>query len=375
MPAIYLDYNSTTPIGPAIRAAMRPFLGPNYGNASSAHELGRASKAAIDVARSQVAAILNATPEEIIFTGGGSEANNFAIKGLAFSQEKLAHCHFITSAVEHPSATKPLRFLERMGCKLTLVPVDSHGQVNPDDVRRAINKSTVLISVMHSNNEVGTLQPIKEIAAIAKEHGVVMHTDAAQSVGKLTIDVNELGVDLLSVAGHKLYAPKGVGALFVRRNIKLEPLIHGAGQESGRRAGTENVPYIVGLGAACEVAQRALPGATQRLQALRDRLWKKLNDSLGDRVVLNGHPTERLPNTLNVSFIGRTGGEILAGIEEIAASTGSACDDGKNVTSPVLEAMGASPEVCRGAIRLSVGRFTSNADVDKAAEFLVARAR
>jgi cysteine desulfurase len=202
-----------------------------------------------------------------------------------------------------------------------------------------------------------------------------MHTDAAQSVGKLSIDVNELGVDMLSVAGHKLYAPKGVGALFVRRTVNLEPLIHGAGQESGRRAGTENVPYIVGLGAACEVASRALPGATQKLQALRDRLWKKLSDGLGDRVVVNGHPTERLPNTLNVSFIGRTGGEVLAGIKDIAASTGAACDDGKKVTSPVLEAMGASPEVCRGAIRLSVGRFTSNADVDKAAELLIARAR
>lgn len=375
MPAVYLDYNSTTPIGPAIRAAMRPFLGPNYGNASSAHELGRTSKAAIDAARSQVAAILNATPEEIIFTGGGSEANNFAIKGSAFALEKLARSHFITSAVEHPSVTKPLRFLERMGGKVTVVPVDSLGRVDPAEVRRAITKSTVLVSVMHSNNEVGTLQPIREIAAIAKEHGTLMHTDAAQSAGKLTIDVRELGVDLVSVAGHKLYAPKGVGALFVRHGVNLEPLIHGAGQESGRRAGTENVPYIVGLGAACDIAQRALPAATQRLTALRDRLWKKLSDGLGDRIALNGHPTERLPNTLNVSFLGRTGAEILATTPEIAASTGSACHEGNHVTSPVLEAMGASQEVCRGAIRLSVGRFTSNADVDKAADLLIARVR
>jgi cysteine desulfurase len=253
--------------------------------------------------------------------------------------------------------------------------VDRHGAVDPDAVRRAIDRQTRLVTVMHSNNEVGTLQPVREIAAIAREHGVLTHTDAAQSLGKLPVDVNELGVDLLTVAGHKLYAPKGVGVLFVRRGVKLEPFVHGAGHEGGRRAGTENVPYLVALGKACELARQSLPEATEKLRRLRDRLWERLRAALGERVVLNGHPESRLPNTLNVNFVGHVGAELLQAVPEVAASTGSACHEGTVCLSPVLQAMGVPPELGRGAVRLSVGRFTTEEEVDRAAEALTAALR
>jgi cysteine desulfurase len=281
----------------------------------------------------------------------------------------------ITSAVEHPATRQPCEFLRHLGCRISILPVDRHGQVDPDAVRRAIDRRTLLVSIMHANNEVGTLQLIREIAALAHERGVLVHTDAAQSLGKIPVDVNELGVDLLSVAGHKLYAPKGVGALYVRRGVKLEPLIHGGGHEAGRRAGTENVPYIVALGVACTLARRSLPLATDRLRRLRDRLWEKLRASLGDRVLLNGHPEQRLPNTLNVNFVNKIGAQLLQETPEIAASTGSACHEGAVCLSPVLEAMGVAPELGRGAVRLSVGRYTTDEEVDRAAKVLAVRAK
>lgn len=381
MNPIYLDYNATTPIDPAVRAAMLPYLADHFGNPSSTHAYGRAAHEAVDRARLQVARLLGAEAEEIVFAGGGSEASNHALKGVVFAQSRgffgrwAKDAHIITSAVEHPATLQPCAFLKRFGCRVTILPVDHAGLVDPDEVRKAIDRRTTLISIMHGNNEVGTVQPIREIAAIARERGVLVHTDAAQSMGKLPVDVNALGVDLLSVAGHKLYAPKGVGVLYVRRGVKLEPLVHGAGHEAGRRAGTENVPYVVALGAACELARQTLPAATDRLRQLRDRLWQRLQAALGDRVVLNGHPEKRLPNTANVNFIGWIGAELLQAVPEIAASTGSACHEGQVSLSPVLCAMKVPPELGRGAVRLSVGRFTTEAEVDQAADALADRVR
>jgi cysteine desulfurase len=379
---IYLDYNATTPVDPGVADAMLPYLREHFGNPSSTHAYGRSAHDAVDKARSQVAELLGAEPDEIVFTGGGSEANNQAIKGVAwqscsglFRSLLRRDVHIITSAIEHPATLQPCEFLKRHGCRVTMVGVDRHGLVNPDDVRQALARPTALVSIMHANNEVGTLQPISEIARLAHERGALVHTDAAQSVGKVTVNVRDLGVDLLSVAGHKLYAPKGVGALFIRRGVTVEPLIHGAGHESGRRAGTENVPYIVGLGMACALAKQSLPAATARLQALRDRLWNQLQSQLGERVVLNGSPERRLPNTLNVNFVGQVGADLLQATPEIAASTGSACHEGSIVQSPVLCAMGVPPELGRGAVRLSVGRFTTEDEVDRAAAALVERCR
>jgi len=367
MNPIYLDYNATTPLDPAVVQAMLPYLHEHFGNPSSAHAFGKRAREAVDQARGQVAGLLGAGPDEIVFTSGGSEASNHALKGVALG---LQDAHIITSAVEHPATLQPCAFLQRLGCRVTVLPVDRYGRVDPEDVRRALGRKTTLVSIMHANNEVGTLQPIREIAALAHERGALVHTDAAQSVGKLPVDVNELGVDLLSLAGHKVHAPKGVGALYVRRGVKLEPLIHGAGHESGRRAGTENVPYVVALGTACEVARRSLPQARERLRHLRDRLWDRLRDALGEAVVLNGHPDERLPNTLNVNFVGRVGAELLQAVPEVAASTGSACHEGAVCLSPVLQAMGVPAELGRGAVRLSVGRFTTDDEVDRAAQVL-----
>jgi len=376
MDPIYLDYNATTPIDPAVVEAMLPYLREYYGNPSSSHALGKTAHDAVERARRQVADLLHARPDEIVFTGGGSEASNLALKGVAFARPGGAH--IVASSVEHPATTQPCEFLKRLGCRVTVVPVDGRGCVDPDAVGRAIAKGAALVSIMHSNNEVGTLQPIKEIAALTRAKGVLLHTDAAQSTGKLPLDVDELGVDLLTVAGHKLYAPKGVGVLYVRRGGRggvtpplLEPLIHGAGHEGGRRAGTENVPYIVGLGTACEIARRSLPAASERLRQLRERLWDRLREGLGDRISLNGHPEKRLPNTLNVNFAGCVGSELLAKTPEVAASTGSACHEGRVALSPVLAAMGVPPALGRGALRLTVGRFTTEDEIDRAAAALV----
>lgn len=364
---INLDYNATTPIDPAVRTAMLPFLDEQFGNPSSSHEYGRAAAVAVATARADVAALIGARPDEIVFAGGGSEASNHAIKGVAFAARLAGRPrpHVITSAIEHPATLVTCESLRKWDCDLTIVPVDGYGQVDPDDVRKAIRADTVLISIMHSNNEVGTLQPLAAISVIARAHGILLHTDAAQSLGKLAVNVDVLGVDLLTIVGHKMYAPKGSAALYVRGGVQLEPLIHGAGHESGRRAGTENVPYIVGLGAACRIATQSKSEEEPRLQRLRDRLHAALGE-----VILNGHPTHRLPNTLNVSFPRHVGSELLAKIPEIAASTGSACHEGKVKMSPVLKAMGVPADIAQAAIRFSVGRFTTGEEVDQAAKLI-----
>jgi cysteine desulfurase len=373
---IYLDCNATTPVDPRVADAISHALRELWGNPSSSHALGRAAHAAVETARGQVAGLIGAQSDEIVFTGGGSEASNHAVKGACWPP---AECHVITTAVEHPATLKPVEFLRRLGASVTVLPVDRFGLPDPDDVRRAVTPCTRLVTVMHSNNEVGTLLPVREIGLICRECGVLFHTDCAQSLGKVTVDVTGLNCDLLTVAGHKLYAPKGVGALYVRRGVRLEPLIHGAGHESGRRAGTENVPYLVGLGLAAELAGQSLPAETARLTALRDRLHRALRAALGDRLTLNGHPDRRLPNTLNVSFAGHIGARLLARVPEIAASVGAACHEpkpGEVVVKPsaVLTAMGLPPEVGQGAVRLTVGRFTTDAEIDRAADLLTTAA-
>lgn len=367
MQPIYLDYNASTPIDPAVAAVMRPFLDDRYGNPSSGHWAATAAKSALETARAQVALLLGCHSDEIVFTSGGSEANNFALKGIFFALREKGD-HIITTAIEHPAVIEPCRFLERLGARITYLPVDATGRLDPDQLRAAITPRTLLVSIMHANNEVGTVQPIKACARIARERGVVFYTDAAQSVGKIATKVNELGVDLLSLAGHKLYAPKGIGALFVRRGVRIEPLIHGAGHEGGRRAGTESALLAVGLGKASELAADLT--ANDRVRELRDYFWSKLRERYGNRIVLNGHPTHRLPNTLNVSFVDRVGAEILARLDGIAASTGSACHAGRIELSPVLAAMGIKPEVGMGAIRFSLGRMTTRDEIDQVVERL-----
>lgn len=369
MHSIYLDYNATTPIAPEVAAAMRPYLDAEFGNPSSSHWAGKRMRAAIDEARRQVAHLIRASAEEMVFTSGGTEANNWALKGVFFRTRGETSPHYIISAVEHPSVAETADYLARLGARVTRAPVDRFGRVDPDDIRSAITDATRLISVMHAQNEVGTLQPIREIAAIARERGVLLHTDAAQSAGKIPIDVNEMGVDLLTIAGHKMYAPAGIGALFIRRGVNLEKFMHGAGHEGGRRAGTENVVEIVALGAASELAEEWL--AKSKVAELRDYFWRHLQNAFGERVTLNSHPTERLPNTLNVSFVGQQGHEILARLPSVAASTGSACHSGSHAMSPVLKAMGATEAAGLGAIRFSLGRGTTREEIDRVVELLI----
>jgi cysteine desulfurase len=367
---IYLDYNATTPLAPEVARAMAPFLGDAYGNPSSLHWAGAPARDAVEIARSQLSSLLCCDPTEVVFTSGGTEANNYAIKGLYFAKRASGRpLHIITSQVEHPAVLQPCRFLESLGAEVTRLPVDRHGMVDPENVRSAIRPHTALISIMHANNEVGTIQPLAAVAVIARQHGVLCHTDAAQTVGKIPVDVEALGVDLLSVAGHKLYGPKGVGALYVRKGVELTPLLQGAGHERGRRAGTENVLEIVGLGAACELAHAWIgqPGILE----LRDYFWKTLQAHLGEQVVLNGHPEQRLPNTLNVSIRGRRADEILTRLPQLAASTGSACHAGSTHLSPVLAAMGVPTEVGLGALRFSLGRQTTRAEIDAAVRMVV----
>src|SRR6266852_2587150 len=304
---IYLDYNATTPVDPIVVEAMLPFLSTHFGNPSSTHSYGQVTHQAIGVARQQVARLLGCTPDEIVFTGGGSESDNLAIRGTALARRAHGN-HIITQVTEHPAVLNICHALERLhGLRVTYLPVDESGRVSAADVEAAIDEQTVLITIMHANNETGTLQPIAEIAEIAHRHGVLVHSDAAQSVGKIATRVDELGVDLLTVAGHKLYAPKGIGALYVRRGLQLEPLIYGGGQESGRRAGTENVAYMVALGTASELAREQLSESQVRLRNLRDRLQSRLEQELPGRIHLNGHESERLPNTLNISVEGAIG--------------------------------------------------------------------
>ncbi len=364
---IYLDFNATTPVASEVAHQMQSALSEPFGNPSSGHWAGASARELVECARERVAALLSCKPTEIVFTSGGSEANNHALKGVFFASEN-PRPHIIVTQVEHPAVLSPCRFLERLGAAVTYLPVDGFGRVDPDEVRRAITPGTILVSVMHANNEVGSIQPVKDIARIAREHGVLFHTDAAQTVGKIPTQVGELGVDLLSVAGHKLYAPKGVGALYVREGVQLEPLVHGAGHESGRRAGTENLLLDLGLGAACELAQSQ--ASDLRVRELRDSLWSHLQARFGGLVVLNGHPVERLPNTLNVSFVGAMGNEILARLPDLAASTGSACHSGAAEPSPVLTAMGVPREIALGAVRFSLGRTTTMQEIEEVVEQL-----
>lgn len=364
---IYLDFNASTPVAPEVAVAMQNVLLEPFGNPSSDHWAGEPARKAVEEARAQVAGLLGCAAGEVVFTSGGSEANNHALKGVFFAKGAPA-AHIITTQVEHPAILNPCRFLERLGAAVSYLPVDGFGRVDPDDLSRALTRRTILISVMHANNEVGTIQPIAEISRIAREHGVPFHTDAAQSVGKIDARVGELGVDLLSVAGHKLYAPKGVGALYIRHEMRIEPLIHGAGHESGRRAGTENVLLNVALGAACELARSWI--GVEPTRVLRDLFWDLLKDRFGDRVVLNGHPTERLPNTLNVSFVGATAAEVLRRLEGVAVSTGAACHSRSTEISPVLRAMRVPPELGISAIRFSLGRTTTREEIESVVKSL-----
>ena len=358
---IYLDYNATTPIDKEVADAMLPYLYGNYGNPSSAHEMGTSAKNAVENARKQIAKLINCSPEEIIFTSGGSESNNTVLKGVAFTYKNRGN-HILTSHVEHPAILNPCKYLEKNGCEVTFLPVDEYCRVNPEHVEKLLTDKTILVSVMHSNNETGTIQPIKEIAEVCRKHNILFQTDASQSLGKVPIDVKELGVDFLTIAGHKLYAPKGIGALYIREGINIEPLIHGADHEGGRRAGTENIILDVALGKACEIAEKALRDT--KIKELTDYFYKELKESFGDKIHLNGHPEERLPNTLNISFLGYNGGEILSSLSNVAASTGSACHSGLTSISPVLKAMGVSEELGRGAVRFSLGRYTSKEEID-----------
>lgn len=359
---IYLDYNATTPIDETVGQAMLPFITQHFGNPSSNHEFGQIAKAAVEKAREQVAKLLNAYPDEIYFTSGGSESNNTAIKGLAWHEQKRGR-HIITSQIEHPAVLNVCAWLQTQGFKITYLPVNFEGLVDPTDLEAALTEQTILVSIMHANNETGTIQPISELTEISHRNGVRFHTDAAQSVGKIPTDVKELGVDFLTIAGHKLYAPKGIGALYIRRGVEIEPLIHGAGHERGMRAGTENVILDVALGQACEIAGRWVNDHTIRDLTLY--FWAELQARLGNKVALNGHPELRLPNTLNVSFLGWNGHEILANMPELAASTGSACHSGETAMSPVLKAMRVSSERGRGALRFSLGRYTKNDEINQ----------
>jgi cysteine desulfurase len=369
MPPIYLDYNATTPIDPEVAEAMRPYLYEHFGNPSSSHWYGRRTRQAVEQARQQVAQLLQCAPDEVVFTSGGSESNNYAIKGAAFANRQRGN-HLITSTVEHPAVLEVCQYLQTKGFEVTYVPVDASGRVAVDDVAAAIRPHTLLITIMHANNEVGTIQPIAEIAALARQHGVLMHTDAAQSVGKIPTQVDALGVDLLSIAGHKLYAPKGVGVLYVRRGVHLEKLLHGASHEQHRRAGTENVLEIVGLGQACAIVQRDLARHTAHMRAMRERLETGLQQRLSD-LRCNGHAVYRLPNTLSLSFAGIAANSLLAAMEEIAASSGAACHADTVEVSSVLTAMQVPLEYAMGTIRFSVGKMTTTEEIDRAIDIVV----
>jgi cysteine desulfurase len=367
---IYLDYNATTPIDPLVADAIEPYLREHFGNPSSSHIYGKLAHEAVERARGQVAALLGARLDEIVFTSCATEANNLAIRGVARALRGKGR-HIITSAVEHPAVAQPCRRLQEDGWELTVVSVDRYGRVDPEAVARAVRDDTVLVSVMHANNETGTIQPIEEIAAITRRRGVLLHSDAAQSIGKIPVNVDALGVDLLTLAGHKFYATKGVGALYVRQGTAIEPLLVGAGHERGVRPGTENVPLIVGLGKAAELAVvRGVADETQ-LQRLREALHQRLQQGVPG-LALNGHPAECLPNTLNLSFPGVEGRQLLLhAADTVAASVGSACHEEGEAVSGVLGAMGISTEQARGAVRLSLGRQTTGAEIERAAMVLL----
>lgn len=365
---IYLDHNATTPILPEVVDAMLPYLREHFGNPSSGHVYGRHAQEGVALSRHRVAELLGCDDDEVLFTSGGTEANNLAIRGVTEAVGRRRHV--ITTVIEHPATASPCSWLEQHGWRVTRIGVDADGRARVTDVRRSLDDETVLVTVMHSNNETGVLQPVAEIAGVAHAAGAVVHTDAAQSFGKVSVRVNELGVDLLSIAGHKLYAPKGVGALFVKRGTPLVSFALGAGHERGLRPGTENVASIVGLGAASEVAKRDLEATAARMLGLRDELWARLAAGVPG-LALNGHPELRLPNTLNVRFPGVSGSAVLAGAPEVAASTGSACHDGYEAASAVILAMGVAPVEAAGSVRLTLGRTTTKDQVERAAMALI----
>jgi cysteine desulfurase len=365
--AIYLDHNATTPILPEVVDAMLPYLRERFGNPSSGHAFGLAAREAVAKARGQVATLLGCDAEEIVFTSGGTESNNLAIRGVTEARPELRHV--VTSSIEHPAVAAPCTWLERHGWRVTRAGVDTDGRVRVEEVVAAVGEDTALVTIMHANNETGVLQPVAAIARAARGRGALVHTDAAQSVGKVRVCVRSLGVDLLSVAGHKLYAPKGVGALYVRQETPLRPFALGAGHERGLRPGTENVASIVGLGVACDRAARDLDVEGARVRALRDELWERLRAAVPG-LALNGHLTERLPNTLNVRFPGVSGTAVLGGATGLAASTGSACHAGHEEAPAMIVAMGVSPRDAVGSVRLTLGRGTKREDVQRAAASL-----
>jgi cysteine desulfurase len=373
MRPIYLDYNATTPIDPEVAEAMKPYLEEHFGNPSSSHWYGIQTKKAVEKARKQIADLLNCQPDEVVFTSGGTESNNYAIKGLAFTNRHKGN-HIITSAIEHPAVIEVCKYLEPNGFQVTYISVDEFGLVDAAEVEKAITPRTILITIMHANNEVGTIQPISEIAELARHHGITVHTDAAQSVGKIPARIDELGVDLLSIAGHKLYAPKGVGALYIRHGTRLEKLIHGADHEQNMRAGTENVLEIIGLGKACEIAKRDIKKNAAHMKMMRDRLYDGLKQEC-DEMKLNGHPEKRLPNTLSVSFANIEANTLLSEIEGVAASAGAACHADSVDVSTVLTAMSVPLEYAMGTIRFSTGRMTGENDIDRAIEIIAGAVR
>ena len=371
MKRIYLDHNSTTPLHPEVLEAILPYYKEAFGNPSTIYSFGQETRRATDVAREKVANLIGASPEEIIFTSGGTEADNLALKGVAAALEKKGK-HIVASSIEHHAVLSTLKYLEKRGYKVSFLPVDEHGWLDPGEVEEAITSQTVLISVMHANNEVGTIEPISEIGEIAQKAGIYLHTDAVQTIGKIKVNVDDLKVDLLSLSAHKFYGPKGVGALYVRKGTRIYPLLHGGYQERRRRAGTENVAGIVGLGKAAEIAPKEMVQQSRRESNLRDRLEKMIRENI-NHCQLNGHPTQRLPNTLNISFEFIEGESLILNLDlkGIAASTGSACTSGSLESSHVLMAMGVAPEIAQGSIRFSLGRDNRKEDIDYTVENLV----
>jgi len=363
---VYLDYNATTPIDPAVAEVMIPFINTHFGNPSSSHLFGIEAKRAVEKARKQVAGMLGCGVDEIIFTSGGSESNNYAIRGAAFANRKKGN-HVITSSVEHPAVTEVCAYLENNGFKITYLPVDEYGMIDPQSVLDSINPQTILITIMHANNEVGTIQPINEIGKIAKERGILFHSDCAQSVGKIPVNVIEMNVDLLSIAGHKFYAPKGIGALYIRSGVKLEKLIYGADHEMNFRAGTENVIEIVGLGESCKMISEKLPEYSEHLKKMRDRLEAGLKEKFSG-LRINGHPEKRLANTLSISFRNLEASTIVSELVDVAVSAGAACHSDRIDISPTLKAMKVPEEDAMGTIRLSTGRYTTSDEIDFAVE-------
>ncbi len=370
MKRIYLDYAATSPTDPEVLKAMRPHLKKKYGNPSSIYEEGREGKRAIEAARTSVAALAGARPEEIIFTSCGTESNNTAIKGVAFARKEKGN-HIITSAIEHHAVTEPCKFLGKHGFKITYIPVSQEGLVDPDDVKKAVTPETILITIMHANNEIGTIQPVEEIGKIAKEHGVYFHTDAVQSFGHIPVNADSLNADLISASAHKLSGPRGAGMLYVRKGTRLSPLLHGGDQEKNRRAGTENTAAIAGFGKAAEIAGEEMEKEAKRLTRLRDGLLKKLFNKIDD-LYLNGHPEKRLPNNINVSVESVEGESMIINLdmEGISVSTGSACTSSTLEASHVLKALGMDPALAHGSLRITTGRFTTKEDTDALAKIL-----